>query len=412
MAATSWYPILVRAVIQALDDTFNGGFYADKVVNRVLKNNRQFGSRDRKFLAETVYEMVRWWGTLEAFDALAEKPLKAADFARRWVIYEAWKHDLDAATFVHEKLSEFKSQIPEFSEIKKTIENTRLTAAQEVSFPQWLYDKFLANYGEETRSVLNGLNKISKVYLRANALKITAGELLPRLEKEDIKASHVQNETLVLSDRKNVFTTKCFNEGLFEVQDLASQKIAYILNVKPGERVADVCAGAGGKTLHLAALMKNKGTLLAGDVSEKKLTELKTRAARAGVSNLRVQLFENSKDLKRQAENFDAVLIDAPCSGAGVICRKPDSKWKLSVEEIERLKILQVKVLDDYSKFVKPGGRLLYATCSLLREENEDQVEAFLKRNSAFKAVGESLHTRPDINDEDGFFAQLFQKSL
>ena len=184
-----------------------------------------------------------------------------------------------------------------------------------------------------------------------------------------------------------------------------------LLDPKSGERIADMCAGAGGKTLHLAALMKNKGSLLAADVSERKLEELKKRAARAGVSNLKVQLIENSKSIKRHAESFDGVLIDAPCSGSGVIRRNPDSKWKLSEEELlQRLKTLQAEILKSYSRLVKPGGRLVYATCSLLGEENMEQVEAFLKENPQFSIEGEPLLTRPDHLSEDGFFAQKLRR--
>jgi 16S rRNA (cytosine967-C5)-methyltransferase len=417
----NWYPILVRALTQTLDEIFNGGFYADKVLNRVLRQNRRFGSKDRKFLAETVYDMVRWWELLAAIDHTKKTTaaLNAFDFARRWVIYEAWKNKLDASAFIAENMEDFDQDIPSFNETSGWINNFKPTEAQKHSFPDWLYQKFLGDYGmTEVGGLLESLNRPAKVFLRANTLKTNPDELKKKLIDEGFLPERAiqngdgeKNEALVMPDRKNVFITKCFTQGLFEVQDLASQKIAPLLNVKPGERIADVCAGAGGKTLHLASLMKNKGSLLAGDVSEKKLAELKIRAARNGVSNLRIQTFENSKDLKRHAGNFDGVLIDAPCSGTGVIRRNPDTKWKLSLEELERLKNLQVKVLDDYSKFVKPGGRLVYATCSLLKEENEMQVEAFLIRHPEYKSKS-SFKTRPDQTDEDGFFAEVFEKLL
>jgi 16S rRNA (cytosine967-C5)-methyltransferase len=171
-----------------------------------------------------------------------------------------------------------------------------------------------------------------------------------------------------------------------------------------------MCAGAGGKTLHIAALMKNKGSLLACDISEKKLLELKTRAIRAGVSNLRVLHIEGTKSIKRLYDTFDAVLIDAPCSGTGVIRRNPDSKWKMTEEELERLKGIQSEILKLYSKLVKPGGRLLYATCSLLAGENSNQIDGFLNEHSEFERKGDALTTRPDLDGADGFFAQLMIK--
>ena len=403
-----WHPVLIKAVVHSLQDVFVGGFYADKVLHKNFRENKKWGSKDRKFIAETLYDMVRWWGFLAAIDDRNLSPKEEKSFVRRWSIYESWAHNVDVTNYVVEKLPEYTDMVLSYSEVEDRLESLDLSVWEKNSFPEWIYKKFESQYGKDTEKLVEELNEPAPVFLRVNTLKSDSLKVIAALASEDVFATAVEGiqTCLKLSERKNVFATKAFKDGWFEVQDGASQRVALMLDVKPGERVADVCAGAGGKTLHLAALMKNKGMLLAGDVYEKKLTELKDRAARAGVSNLRVQLFENSKDLKRHREKFDALLIDAPCSGSGVFRRNPDSKWKMGLEELDRLKLLQAKVLEDYSKFLRPGGRMVYATCSLWTEENEEQIENFILKFPEFEKVGEPLVTRPDQSDEDGFFAQ------
>jgi 16S rRNA (cytosine967-C5)-methyltransferase len=176
--------------------------------------------------------------------------------------------------------------------------------------------------------------------------------------------------------------TQAFKDGLFEVQDASSQLVAYFLDVQPGMRVVDTCAGAGGKTLHLASLMENKGQLIAMDLYESKLKQLKLRAKRNGAFNIEPRVIEGTKSIKKLHEKADRVLIDAPCSGLGVMKRNPDSKWKLQPEFIENIKKVQAEVLENYSKIVKPGGKMVYATCSILPSENEEQIKRFLSTDS------------------------------
>ena len=176
--------------------------------------------------------------------------------------------------------------------------------------------------------------------------------------------------------------TQAFKDGLFEVQDASSQLVAYFLDVQPGMRVVDTCAGAGGKTLHLASLMENKGQLIAMDLYESKLKQLKLRAKRNGAFNIEPRVIEGSKSIKKLHEKADRVLIDAPCSGLGVMKRNPDSKWKLQPEFIDNIRKVQAEVLENYSKIVKPGGKMVYATCSILPSENEEQIKRFLSTDS------------------------------
>src|SRR5690606_6175620 len=187
---------------------------------------------------------------------------------------------------------------------------------------------------------------------------------------------------LKLKERANVFQTEAFKDGWFEVQDASSQLVAEYLDVKPGMRVVDACAGAGGKTLHLACLMENKGQLIALDIYANKLNELKRRAKRAEAFNIETRLVDSTKVIKKLHDKADRVLIDAPCSGLGVLKRNPDAKWKLQPEFIENIKKTQQELLQQYARMVKPGGQMVYATCSVLPSENEKQVEGFLTSES------------------------------
>jgi 16S rRNA (cytosine967-C5)-methyltransferase len=210
---------------------------------------------------------------------------------------------------------------------------------------------------------------------------------------------------LKLKERRNVFTTEAFKNGLFEVQDGASQQVAPLLDVHPGMRVIDACAGAGGKTLHLAALLGNKGKIIALDVHARKLEELRKRCSRAGVDVVETRLIESAKTIKRLEKSADRVLLDVPCSGLGVLRRNPDTKWKISPEEITHLKALQAEILATYSNMVIDGGRLVYATCSCLPSENERQVESFLAANPGKWRLVEERKFAPGENGYDGFYA-------
>jgi 16S rRNA (cytosine967-C5)-methyltransferase len=216
-------------------------------------------------------------------------------------------------------------------------------------------------------------------------------------------------DALKLKNRANVFHTYAFRKGLFEMQDASSQLVSRFLEVEPGMRVVDACAGAGGKTLHLASLMENKGQLIAMDIFEHKLEDLKKRAKRNGAHNIETRVITSSKTIKKLKESADRVLIDAPCSGLGVIRRNPDSKWKLQPEHIDKIKETQAEILDQYAQMVKVGGKMVYATCSILPSENEKQVEKFLENHSEFK-LQKDLKVSPHHTGFDGFYMALLEK--
>ncbi len=256
-------------------------------------------------------------------------------------------------------------------------------------------------------------NQPAKVILRVNTLKTTREALRAILMDLNIETETLkdQPDALVLKERANVFLTDAFKQGFFEVQDANSQLVAAFLDVKPGMRVVDTCAGAGGKTLHIAALMENKGQLIAMDLYESKLKQLKLRAKRDGAFNIEYRIIDTTKVIKKLHEKADRVLIDAPCSGLGVLKRNPDAKWKLQPEFIENIRKVQAEVLESYSKIVKPGGKLVYATCSILPSENQEQVKKFLATEIGKQF--EFIKDRKILASEsgfDGFYMALMER--
>jgi 16S rRNA (cytosine967-C5)-methyltransferase len=256
-------------------------------------------------------------------------------------------------------------------------------------------------------------NQQAQVILRVNTLKTTKQKLRAILMDLNIETDYLekQADALVLKERANVFLTDAFKEGLFEVQDANSQLVAAFLDVKPGMRVVDTCAGAGGKTLHMASLMENKGLLIAMDLYESKLKQLKLRAKRNGAFNIEYRIIDSTKVIKKLYEKADRVLIDAPCSGLGVLKRNPDSKWKLQPEFIDNIKKVQAEVLESYSRIVKPGGKMVYATCSILPSENQEQIKRFLTtengKNFTFVQDKKILASESGF---DGFYMALLER--
>ena len=249
------------------------------------------------------------------------------------------------------------------------------------SVPDWLDTLGAQELGETLwTDELHALNSLAPVVLRVNTLKTSLEHLQQFLRQEGVETYPLRDypDALQLVERSNIFKTQAFADGLFEVQDASSQKVAPFMQIDDKvKRVIDTCAGAGGKTLHLATLMQNKGQIIAMDIYEQKLQELKRRARRNGVFNIETKLIE-PKQLKRIHGTFDRVLIDAPCSGLGVLRRNPDAKWKLQPEFLDEIRTTQQEILQQYSKLLKKGGKLVYATCSILPSENHQQVETFL----------------------------------
>jgi 16S rRNA (cytosine967-C5)-methyltransferase len=251
----------------------------------------------------------------------------------------------------------------------------------------------------------------AEVILRTNTLRTNKASLQKKLAEEGIETVFIDGypDALKLVERGNVFTSNCFKDGLFEVQDASSQLVAAYLDVEPGMRVIDTCAGAGGKTLHLSSLMENKGQIIAMDIYESKLKKLKIRTRRAGAHNITTKLIDSQKVIKKMKGTADRVLIDAPCSGIGVLRRNPDSKWKLQPEFVENIIKTQAEILENYSQMVKVGGKMVYATCSILPSENEKQVKIFLKNNENWQIIKDHK-VSPYKSGYDGFYMTLLER--
>lgn len=396
---------LCFTVIDSLMAIFNEGAYADKVVALALKKDKRWGAKDRKFVAETIYEIVRW-KRLYAEIADVKEPFTRDDIWRVFAVWAVlrgiqlpeWKY------FENTPVRRIKGRFDELSKTRKFKE----------SIPDWMDEIGVKELGEEIWSKeIAAQNKQAEVILRVNTLKTTKEKLRSILMDLNIETefSKDYSDALILKERANVFLTDAFKQGLFEVQDASSQLVAPFLDVQPGMRVVDTCAGAGGKTLHLASLMQNKGQLIAMDIYESKLNQLKIRAKRNGVHNVEFRVIDSTKVIKKLHEKADRVLIDAPCSGLGVLKRNPDSKWKLQPEFIENIKKTQAEVLENYSKIVKPGGKLVYATCSVLPSENQEQVKHFLStetgKNFTFVKDQKVLAHESGF---DGFYMALLER--
>lgn len=396
---------LVFAVIDSLLSIFNDGEYADKEVAKALKRDPRWGAKDRKFVAETIYEIVRW-KRLYTEIAEVKDPFTRDDIWRTFAVWAVlrgitlpdWKY------FENTPVRRIKGKFDELSKIRKYRE----------SIPDWMDELGVKELGEEVwTNELAAQNQQAHVVLRVNTLKTNKQQLRAQLMDLDIETEFNDKypDALILKERANVFMTPLFKEGFFEVQDASSQKVVPLLDVQPGMRVVDTCAGAGGKTLHIAAKMENKGQIIAMDLYESKQKQLKIRAKRNGVHNVEYRIIDSTKVIKKLHDKADRVLIDAPCSGLGVLKRNPDSKWKLQPEFIENIKKTQQEVLESYSKMVKVGGKLVYATCSILPSENEKQINHFLNTDFGknFKFIKEEK-VMAHQSGFDGFYMCLMER--
>ncbi|HLT64958.1 MAG TPA: methyltransferase domain-containing protein [Flavobacterium sp.] len=396
---------LVFTVIDSLIMIFNEGEYADKVVAKALKKDPRWGSKDRKFVAETIYEIVRW-KRLYAEIAEVKETYTRDDIWRIFAVWAVlrgitlpdWKY------FEGTPVRRIKGKFDELSKTRKIRE----------SIPDWIDELGVKELGEEVwTKEIAAQNQQAQVILRVNTLKTTKKQLHAALMDQDIETYSDDRypDALILKERANVFMTQQFKDGWFEVQDASSQKVAPLLDPKPGMRVVDACAGAGGKTLHIAAMMENKGQIIAMDLYESKQKQLKIRARRNAAFNIEYRIIDSTKVIKKLHDKADRVLIDAPCSGLGVLKRNPDSKWKLKPEFIEEIKRTQEEVLNNYSKMVKVGGKLVYATCSVLPSENEKQVEKFLATDFGknFKMIKDEK-VLAHQSGFDGFYMCLMER--
>lgn len=389
---------LVEAVVECLSQIMHENKYSDKVLERAFKNHPQWGSRDRKFIAETVYDITRYYRYLSKIAGTNKnfRMIFAAYLYEKQIPFPEWPDFQSINTEI-------------FDHNKNAIENSAILT----SYPDELWSICLNELGEKKWYIeAKALNETARVVLRTNTLKISKKELLKKLNEAGIDAEEIEGfeNALQLKKRQNIFTSDLFKEGFFEVQDAGSQLISEFLEVEPGQKIIDACAGAGGKSLHIAALLQNKGKVISLDVEEWKLENLKKRAKRAGAFNIETRLIEPGKTLKQLHEFADRLLLDVPCSGTGVIKRNPDTKWKLTKEIIEETQKTQYQILSNYCSMLKKGGLMVYSTCSILPSENQNQVNKFIEAMQGDYLLINDKTIYPS-EGYDGFYMALIKKN-
>ena len=392
---------ILNTLHQGLVEVYDKSKHADRVIDKYFRANPKWSVDEKKLFAESLYEIVRH---------------------KRWLEFVADGSDIWKSIGCHFLKIGYKLPIrKEFQGLSLEIFNSRKNLvkppAVEFSVPDWVYELGQLEFAERWPKLLAALNEMPAVYIRANRIKTNVDKLLVDLKKEQIKCEKYNSKNLNLTDtikildRKNLFATNSYRDGNFEMQDAGSQCIAPLLQLTPHLQVVDACAGSGGKTLHIASLLNNQGSVLAMDVQGHKLKDLLERSQKAGIKIVKTQMIESGKTIEKLHKQFDRVLLDVPCSGFGVLKRNPDSKWKSSPEELKELIKLQQDILLNYSQMCKVQGLMVYATCSVFKCENEEQVKWFLnsKQGQNWQLLSEQ-RIWPDTHGCDGFFAAVFKR--
>jgi 16S rRNA (cytosine967-C5)-methyltransferase len=390
---------LLRRVSPELPKTLHAVFwedmYAPKAIQGTLRNRKEWGDREKAVFSDIVYDIIRHWRLLWY---LLEKKSSA--------------NEQDLEKLVHTYLL-FKGMTQQdTSWLKRRLESAKPLRVIAQSLPDWLDERGEQELKEHWESVMKALNTPADIDLRVNTLKTTKKGLITILRKEGVPVKPLDGypDALRLMEKHNVFALQSFSEGLFEVQDAASQRVCQVLDPREGMRVVDACAGEGGKTLHLATLMRNKGKVIALDTQEWRLRELRKRAVKAGIDTIETRCISSSKVYKRLEKTADRLLLDAPCSGLGTLRRNPDIKWKLSSDDLHRLIALQQDLLEQYATITRPGGRMVYSVCSILPSECEAQIARFLRtRTDTFRLISEQ-RCSPDTDGTDGFYMALLER--
>lgn len=432
---------LVRAAsLEVLGGILQESHLADRALDRILRRETRLYSNERRAVSERVYAVLRRLATFDvAIDGVLASSRDRLSGGERDVLRLALARlaegeplarvQLDSGVRVtHRPVLEAWPEIG--ARLAKLAPLQRLSA--EGSLPEFLAEALLKDLKlEDALALMAALNQRAPLTVRANLLRTPREALRVALEAEGIPAQATRYSPwgLRLDTRQNAYALAAFRRGEFELQDEGSQLLALTLGARPKERIADACSGAGGKALALAAMMKNQGEILALDVDAQRLTDAKPRARRAGVSILRTREIPDddtaSADLADLSGRLDRVLIDAPCSGLGALRRNPDARWRMKPDDLVRFPALQSKLLARFADLARPGGLVVYATCSILRLENEDVVARFLASGAPFDPVpvstlleneagdlapGQTLRLWPHVHGTDGFFAAAFRR--
>ncbi|CUI17580.1 hypothetical protein PNK_1976 [Candidatus Protochlamydia naegleriophila] len=351
----------------------------DLFISHYFREHTALGSKDRAFIAETIYALIRWKGLLDYL-----------------VPYACWLDRYEAFQTLDQAAIQQKTDIPL---------HTR------VSFPPYLFSLFEDNYGTDKATELCLIsNTPAPTTVRVNALKTTRDALLQSWDSQyKVSPTKISPDGIVFHKKINFFGLPEFKEGLFEVQDEGSQLLAQLVRVQPGDQFLDYCAGSGGKTLALAPAMQHKGQIYVHDIRPFALQEARKRLKRAGIQNSQI-LLPDSPNLNKLKKKMNWVLVDAPCTGTGTLRRNPDMKWKFDENTLPRLIGQQRTIFEKALSFLHPEGRIVYATCSVLKEENQLQLEHFIKTYQ-LQVEGEIFQSLPAQGEMDGFFGVVLKRA-
>lgn len=429
----------LQAIMDVLLEINEAAQPADAVIAKYFRGHRYIGSKDRAAISGALYYILRhmyrlnWW-----VDELAGTKLSAEERIRLTIILflsllKKYPADAITAVFSGGKYAPAALEDDEVAFLKKlegrTLIHPNMNDSVRLECPPWAYSLMKPHYGETLDSEMRAMQEAASLDIRINPLKTTRDDVLEELEKAEIKAKATPFSPygIRIDGRPPLSQMAMFKDGRIEVQDEGSQILSLMLDAKSGMSVVDFCAGAGGKTLAIAAGMNNKGRVVACDVAGARLEKAKLRFRRAGLHNIETHELNNENDqwVKKNAGKYDRVIIDAPCSGTGTWRRNPDARWKQLGPSLDDLLAMQGRILNSASRLVKTGGRLVYATCSMLQEENQTQIAAFLEKNPSFKLVpldtampaqlkklakGEMLTLTPSRHKTDGFFAAVLER--
>lgn len=416
--------------------------YSNIVLNEEIKQNRKnLTEKDIGLISEIVYGVTTWRLTLDeiikkyskirlkkispwilnilrmgAYQIIfLDKIPKSAAVNESVNLAKRYGHS-SSSNFVNAILRKIeKTDYEEFSQITDDIERISKTT----SMPEWIIKELLKNNKvEEVKQICKNSNLKPQITIRVNILKITKKDLMKKLEEENIEYQEINIEErltedfLIINKVKNIENLDLFKNGYFTIQDISAGLTAKILNPQPGELVLDACSAPGGKTTYMAELMNNEGNIEAWDIHEHRTKLVEQNAKRLGIDIIKTQVKDASIYDEKLEEKFDKILLDVPCLGIGVIKRKPDIKWQRKAEDIEEITKIQKKILEQCSKYLKPGGDLVYSTCSILKEENENIIFDFLNKNTDFEMVKNSKYSIMPDKQRDGFFICKLHKKI
>ena len=409
----------------------------DGLLADYFRARRFIGSKDRGAISDLVYFVLRFGGTLQWHIEACDRSVTPRRVVMIALLFQEPPMSVEAIADAFNGTQYAPAALTDPERVmlercaKHAFRPAEMPEDARLNYPAWMEGRLKDAFGDDLAVAMEALNMQAPIDLRANTLKCKgAADLILALDRDGYFGVPTPHSPIGvrLQKRLAAFNTQAFKDGKYEMQDEGSQIAALLVRAKPGQKVIDFCAGAGGKTLAIAATMQNKGRLLAWDTSANRLGQMGKRLARAGVSNVQTHVLRDEADpyLKRHLASADWVLVDAPCSGSGTWRRNPDLKWRFTLDDLQEIKAMQQRILQQAARLVKPGGRLVYVTCSVFPDENFWQVKQFLGGNPNFRVeapdkvwnnhlhardgIGASLVLSPHKDGTDGFFAAVLLK--